>query len=160
MGLDYGSPATLRRQEYWTMLSGAAGQLYGNHYTWTFTSGWQSNLDTPGVAQLQYVTGLFAPREWYNLVPDQNHTVVTAGYGTFSSSGSIGANNYLTAARTPDGALVMAYMPTIRTITVNMSNLSGTATAQWYDPTNATYQLDCGFSICQYGNATVYPSGQ
>ena len=51
-GMDYGSPATLRLQEYWTMLSGATGQIYGNHYTWTFTSGWQSNLDTPGVAQL------------------------------------------------------------------------------------------------------------
>ena len=25
---------TLRRQEYWTMLSGATGQLYGNGYTW------------------------------------------------------------------------------------------------------------------------------
>ena len=29
-------PQILRRQEYWTMLSGAAGQLYGNHYTWPF----------------------------------------------------------------------------------------------------------------------------
>jgi len=24
----------LRKQEYWTMTSGACGQLYGNHYTW------------------------------------------------------------------------------------------------------------------------------
>jgi len=37
-GMDYGDPATLRRQEYWTMLSGATGQLYGNHFTWTFES--------------------------------------------------------------------------------------------------------------------------
>ena len=29
---------TLRRQEYWTMLSGATGQLYGNGYTWGFGS--------------------------------------------------------------------------------------------------------------------------
>ena len=27
---DYGTPSVLRRQEYWTMLSGGKGQLYGN----------------------------------------------------------------------------------------------------------------------------------
>src|SRR5215471_17680771 len=32
----------LRKQEYWTMTSGAAGQMYGNHYTWPLSSGWQS----------------------------------------------------------------------------------------------------------------------
>ena len=29
-------PETLRRQEYWTMLSGATGQFYGNKYIWQF----------------------------------------------------------------------------------------------------------------------------
>ena len=158
-GMDYGSPATLRLQEYWTMLSGATGQIYGNHYTWTFTSGWQSNLDTPGVAQLQCMTALFAPRPWYNLVPDQSHTVVTAGYGTFSSSGSLGSNDYLTAARTPDGSLVMAYMPTIRTITVDMSKLSGAATAQWYDPTNGTYTAIAGSPFANTGAKQFTPPG-
>jgi chitodextrinase len=158
-GLDYGSPATLRLQEYWTMLSGATGQLYGNHYTWTFLAGWQSYLDTPGVAQLQCMTALFAPRPWYNLVPDQSHTVVTGGYGTFSSTGSLGSNNYLTAARTPDGSLVMAYMPTIRTITVDMSNLSGAATAQWYDPSNGTFRAIAGSPFPNTGTQQFTPPG-
>ena len=158
-GLDYGSPATLRLQEYWTMLSGATGQLYGNHYTWTFLAGWQSYLDTPGVAQLQCMTALFAPRPWYNLVPDQSHTVVTGGYGTFSSTGSLGSNNYLTAARTPDGSLVMAYMPTIRTITVDMSNLSGAATAQWYDPSNGTFRAIAGSPFPKTGTQQFTPPG-
>src|SRR5215468_9406094 len=51
-GMDYGDPETLRKQEYWTMLSGATGQLYGNHYTWTFESEWEQNLNTPGIRQL------------------------------------------------------------------------------------------------------------
>src|SRR6266513_937351 len=42
------TPPILRKQEYWTMTSGAAGQLYGNHYTWPFAGGWQNYLDTPG----------------------------------------------------------------------------------------------------------------
>ncbi len=33
---NYGTPEVLRRQEYWTMLSGGTGQFYGNHYTWSF----------------------------------------------------------------------------------------------------------------------------
>ena len=40
--ISYGSPQTLRRQEYWTALSGATGQFYGNHYTWQFADGWNA----------------------------------------------------------------------------------------------------------------------
>jgi len=157
--LDTGTPNILRRQEYWTMLSGATGQIYGNHYTATFTGGWQSNLDTPGTRQLGYGTALFAPRAWYNLVPDQNHSVVTAGYGTFASSGSLGANDYLTAARTPDGSLVLAYMPTSRTITVDMTKLSGPITARWYDPANGIYSPISGSPFANSGNHQFTPPG-
>ena len=57
-GGDYGDPPTLRRQEYWTMTSGATGQLFGNRYLWGFISGWQQNLDTVGVIQLGYLKRL------------------------------------------------------------------------------------------------------
>src|SRR5258708_7112822 len=64
--------ATLRRQEYWTNLSGATGQLYGSHYTWTFASGWQGMLDSPGATQMPYVKAVFGSRAWHALVPDVN----------------------------------------------------------------------------------------
>ena len=76
-----GTPQVLRRQAYWSNLSGATGQLYGNKYTWQFIDGWKDQLDTPGAVQMAYVTALFEPRKWYELVPDQDHTVVTAGFG-------------------------------------------------------------------------------
>jgi hypothetical protein len=161
---DGGSLANLRHQEYWTMLSGATGQLYGSAFTWRLPSswfsewrlrlfawrsslsarhllGWRSNLDTPGVIQLSYMKNLFAPRKWYDLAPDQEHAVVTDGYGmpVTSGSGSVATDTYLTAARTPDGALVIAYMPTTRTITIDMSKLAGAAAARWYDPTTGEY---------------------
>ena len=82
-GTDGGSTRNLRMQEYWTMLSGATGQLYGNHYTVRFPSGWQNYLDSPGVVQLGYMANLFGSRAWYNLVPDQTHAFVTGGYGSF-----------------------------------------------------------------------------
>ncbi len=155
---DLGTPQILRRQEYWTMLSGAAGQLYGNGYTWPFVGGWQSHLDTPGSDQIAHLNALFAPRPWWNLIPDQNHTLVIAGYGTFADSGSLGGNDYLTAARTPDGALLMAYMPTLRTITVDMSKLGSQADARWYDPSDGTYQL-IGTALANAGTRLFAPPG-
>ena len=151
-GMDPSTPAILRRQEYWSALSGATGQLYGNGYTWGFKSGWKSQLDTPGAVQMAYVKALFAPRAWYELVPDQAHTVVTAGYGTFASTGSIGANDYVTAARTPSGKLVMAYVPSARTVTVAMSQLSGPATARWYDPVVGTFTSIAGSPFANTGS--------
>jgi hypothetical protein len=158
-GMDTGTPPILRRQAYWTLLSGATGQFYGNGYTWQFKSGWQSHLDTPGSADMGYLKQLFAPRRWFDLVPDQSHTVVTAGYGTFANTGSIGANNYVTAASTPDGALIMAYMPTVGAITVDMSTLSAPASASWYDPTNGTFIPIAGSPFGNTGSRQFQPSG-
>ena len=47
-----GTPENLRRQEYWSILAGASGQFYGNHYTWQFAEGWKEHLDTPGSEQV------------------------------------------------------------------------------------------------------------
>jgi hypothetical protein len=138
-GLDLNTLAILRRQEYWAALSGAIGQLYGNYYTWGFSAGWENQLNMPGAIQIGHVKALLSPRAWHELVPDQDHTVVTAGYDTFSSTGSIGANDYVTAARTPDGKLVMAYVPSALTVTINMSQLSGPVTASWYNPVVGTF---------------------
>jgi len=131
-GTTPGIPQVLRRQEYWTLLSGATGQLYGNHYTWQFIDGWKSQLDTPGAVQMALVTALFRSLPWYDLVPDQAHTLVTSGYGTF------GADDYVTAARTTRGDLAVVYVPTARAVTVDMSQLSGPVRARWYDPAAGT----------------------
>ncbi len=149
--VEMGTPLVLRHQEYWTMLSGAAGQLYGNKYIWPFSSGWQTNLNTVGVQQLQYNTALFQSRAWYNLVPDMNHTLVTAGYGTFATNGLISTNNYVTAASTPDGTLGVIYIPTSSTITVAMSAMAGLTTALWYDPTAGSYTTASGSPFTNSG---------
>jgi len=158
-GQELGTPLVLRHQEYWTLLSGAAGQGYGNGFTVRFLSGWQTNLDTTGAKQLQYVTALFASRAWYNLVPDTNHTILTSGYGTYATSGAVSANDYATAARTGDGTLVMAYLPTVRTVTMNMASMSGAATARWYDPENGTYQSISGSPFPNTGTQNFTPPG-
>jgi hypothetical protein len=139
-----GTPELMRRQEYWSLLSGATGQIYGNHYTWQFlcrdrdangdcNGGWRGQMASPGAEQMTHVVSLFGSRPWYRLVPDQDHHVVTAGYGTF------GDRDYVTAASTPDGKLAMAYVPTARVVTVDLGALSGPVTARWYDPTNGRF---------------------
>jgi hypothetical protein len=184
---DGGSTQNLRRQEYWTMLSGATGQVYGSAHTWRIDKGWETKLDTPGVIQLGYMKDLFIRRKWYDLVPDQTHTMVTAGYdglagyigrltAYFGSHpgrlwklfayfkrlthfGSIMTNTYVTAARTSDGSLVIAYMPTIRTITVDMSKLASVTTARWFDPTNGTYLAINGSPFANVGDGHFTPPG-
>jgi chitodextrinase len=156
---DLGTPEILRRQAYWSLLSGAAGQLYGNRYTWPFVDGWQSHLDTPGSAQMAHVKFLFEARPWWNLIPDQSHTVVTAGYGDYANGGALIDNDYLTAARTPDGGLVMAYMPTIRTVTVDMTKLATAANATWYDPSHGAFTAIAGSPLANTGSRNFTPPG-
>lgn len=155
---EYTGPETLRRQEYWSLLSGASGQLYGNKYTWQFIDDWKNHLDTTGVTELQYVTKLFADRPWFKLVPDQRHKLVTAGFGSFSSSGSVNDNDYVTAARTPDGKLAIAYLPTGNTITVDLTRLKGQVNAQWYDPTTGNYTLAQGSPFPNSGRRDFSPA--
>lgn len=180
---DGGSLQNLRRQEYWTMLSGASGQLYGSAYTWRLEKGWESRLDSPGVVQLGYMKDLFAPRKWYELVPDRNHTVVTAGYDPiagyiakflvyfgrppglrtgilehvkrYSGFGSLETNNYVAAAQTPDGSLMIAYLPSLRTITVDMSRFAAPVAGRWYDPTNGK-ELEVSSSLLQNTGARQF----
>jgi hypothetical protein len=147
----------LRKQEWWTFTSGGAGHIYGNHYTWTFAGGWQDNLDTPGATQIGYLKAFLEARTWYNLVPDTNHAVVTAGFGTFSSTDQVASNDYLTDARTPDGSLVVIYTPIIRQFTVDMSQLSGPAAAHWFDPSAGTYLAINGSPLTNSGSLNFTP---
>jgi hypothetical protein len=164
---DGGSIENLRRQEYWTALAGTTGQLYGSYWTDRFATGWQRNLDTPGALQLGYLASLFAPLQWYNLVPDQGHTFVTAGYGVAytnlkaaTASGTISVDTYATAAITPDGTLAVVYLPTIRTITVNLAKFVGPTTVQWFDPSNGRYAAITGSPFANTGSAKFTPPGK
>jgi hypothetical protein len=149
----------LREQTFWTLLSGGIGQIYGNHAIWRFSTGWKQQLDSLGVRQLRYADALFSNRQWYNLVPDQHHTLVTAGYGTFASNAPIPRDNYATAALTPNGSLGMVYLPTLRTITVNMAKLAGPTTARWYDPTSGTYAPAAASAVPNAGTSRFTPPG-
>jgi hypothetical protein len=139
-----GTPEILRRQMYWSILSGASGQFYGNHYTWQFAEDWKEHLDTPGSVQVGYLASLFQGRPWFRLVPDQTHKLVTSGYGKFQSDGTVESSSYVTTAATPDGRLGISYLPAGGEVTVNMSRFPGLVDARWYDPSKGTYSVVSG----------------
>jgi len=123
------SAVQIRRQAYWAILAGATGQFMGNRPVWLFDPGWEAALNSVGAQDMERLFHLFSSHPWYQLVPDERHEVVVDGLGEFNGM------DYLAAARASDGSTVMAYMPTARTITVQMNSVSGTkAVAWWFNP--------------------------
>ncbi len=123
------STVQVRRQAYWAILCGATGQMMGNRPIWLFDQGWEAALASTGAQDMSRLKVLFLSRPWYQLVPDQKHEVVVDGLGEFRGL------DYLAAARTADGATVIAYMPTARAFTVDMTKIAGkSAKAWWFNP--------------------------
>jgi len=123
------SEVQVRRQAYWAVLCGEFGHVMGNLPIWSFSRGWQAAMDLPGSVAMMHWGRLFRSLPWQDLVPDSDHKRVTAGIGEYWG------NDYLAAAATPDGSVLVAYMPSARTFTVDMSSLAkGQANAWWYEP--------------------------
>ena len=130
------SQACIHSQAYWSILGGSTGHFFGNNPLWGLKTGWQAAMDSAGSLSMKHMGNLFNSRAWSSLVPDYNHTVVTAGYGTFSST------SYLSAARTVNGNTIIAYIPTLRTISVDMTKVSGSqAKAWWFHPSSGVATL-------------------
>jgi hypothetical protein len=142
--VETGNPAVLRRQAYWTLLAGGCGQIYGNNPVYLFTTGWQAALASQDAKEASYWNNLATAHKWWTLVPDTNHTVITAGYGSYALSGLVSANDYAAAASSLDGTLAIAYIPTSRTLTVAMTHFSNSVIARWFDPTANTFTAIAG----------------
>jgi hypothetical protein len=147
------SAVQIRRQAYWAVLSGAFGHVFGNRPIWLFDAGWPEALDGQGSSDMMRWGQLFRSQRWFDLVPDQKHQVVTKGLGEFNGL------DYLTAARTKDGSSVIAYMPSARTITVEMTQLVGHAVhASWMNPRTGKLQSAGRFSPT--GSREFVPPGE
>lgn len=130
---------TLRRQVIWALTSGSPGEFAGSR-DWLFAPGWESRLDTTSVSQIQGIRTWFQQHPWWQLVPDDQDPLITAGRGTQASQYDpidVLDSDYATAARTPDGKFAVAYVPTARTITIDTAKLVAPFSATWVDPTAA-----------------------
>lgn len=134
---------SLRTQQWWAALSGAtAGQLRGSERVHPFFAGWQDYLNTESVRQFDYQRRFLQSIPWYDLVPDRNHTLVTAGYGILDASENpdcINSNNFVTTSYLENGTASVSYAPKRALLSVDLSRFSGPVTARWYDPSDGKY---------------------
>jgi len=140
-----------RVQAYQALLSGAAGQFYGNSPIWhmgVLGGNWQAALSDPGRLDMMHVRDLFESRAWYRLVPDTANTVLTSGQST--------GDDRAMAARTNDGETLIVYAPSRRTLRINLEALSGaSATAWWFNPRDGS--VDRGTPLTSSGSRDFTP---
>jgi hypothetical protein len=128
----------VRRFQWWGWLSTIGGYISGNGYVWPFNSNWRNHLDTQGSRDMARLNAFVTSVSWYSLVPSGlggMRTIVTSG------GGSVSGSNYVAAAASPDGMLLVAYVPPAHSgaISVDMAAMSGTSRARWLDPTSGVY---------------------
>jgi hypothetical protein len=161
----------VRKEGYWAVLSGGTlGRLFGNYAIWNFTwSGattapWKNQLGAAGSVGQEWLGKLFRSREHWKLIPDINHTVMTAGYDPRAAStvageavrssvkqqpqraGDMRGDMVSVAARTSDGQTIIAYVPNgnATTITIDMSKIddpAGRAKCWWFNPRDGSTSL-------------------
>jgi hypothetical protein len=148
----------LRTQAYQANLSGAAGQVFGNNPIWHFDSGglfpvpitWQEALAGAGSRSMTQLRNLFNDIAWHKLRPD--------GDGVFLVNGQGSGLDRAVAAFSNNETLGLVYVPTTRSITIDLGNLTGPmVTARWFDPANGAY-YDIAGSPFSTNQQTIFTS--
>jgi hypothetical protein len=138
---NQGSSPPERKYLYWGSLGCIGGVVAGNRPIWLFDKGWQAALDSPANGDMVRLGQLLDALPWQDLVPSGlagMRDLVPAG------GGRPGDQDEVAAAATRDGRALLAYLPPgwrgERAIAVDLSVLSGPATARWYDPSTGAWQ--------------------
>jgi hypothetical protein len=119
----------IRAQMYSGWLCSIAGVQFGNLPIWRFGRGWEHAMDWQGSWDASVMKKLVDSRNWYKLVPDIGHKILTDGYGTNDS--------YVPAAMADNGETFVAYIPNGNAIFVDLQQLNGSKlVAWWFNPRN------------------------
>ena len=140
------SDIQLRRQMWWPLLGGMAGAFYAHNECWNFQAAvafgingdWANHYQDPGADFLQYL----AARARADLVPDYSNAILTAGQGT------LGTTDYALAAKSDDNNVVMAYTPSQKQLTFDLTSMTGAEVdLKWINPaTNAETSIGTGIT--------------
>jgi hypothetical protein len=123
------SELQIRRQAYWSVLSGGNGHCMGNHPIWLFGPGWRDALEGPGSLAMARWGAFFRDLDWASLEPDSDDRLVVAGRGE-----ERGLDRATTAIST-DGRLAVTYAPSRRPLTLDLAALeAGALTVTWFEP--------------------------
>ena len=150
---DQWTPYRIRRNAWWAALSGASGYCAGTRL-WRWEPNWRETMQVRSVREAPLLLRGLETLAWWNLVPDDKHALVTAGFGQWKQS------DYGTAALANDGSCGAAYLPTPRTIAIDLSKLKGPMTARWFDPTSGEFQAAEGSPLPNAANHEFTPPGK
>lgn len=147
--VSFGWTRKLQRfQQNSSMLAGAKGRLHGEEGNWhsgsadtnlpSQSQGKDFELNSSEVGDFLVSMNLLKARAWHLLVPSPE------GSSTLITSSRSSGNTFIAAAKTATGNLCIVYVPNGGSVTVALSQLSGTLTTKWYDPTTTTAGVNAG----------------
>lgn len=139
-----GNAFAVRQQQWTVMCAGAMGAVNGNESIWWFNSSnpkcpgvgltrtdYKTHYADPSMVASSYWAAFFKARNWWKLAPDTGNTFITSGSGSGTTASG--------ATLASDGSFGIAYVQAAGSVTADMTKLSGTITARWFDPTANSY---------------------
>ena len=124
----FGTEIQVRKQAYWSALTGGCGNAYGSPM-WDFKADWRKSLSLPGGNSMEHYFTFFNSKPWYKIVPDPEPKIIVEGAGEYAS------NDYAIAAADETGTFIVAYIPSGRLVKINTAEIRNKKLkASWYDP--------------------------
>ena len=136
----YTTAQIIRRQAYWSILAGASGEIFGHRDMYQVNKKFVQALNDPGSESMKIFQTFVQSIPWYNMKGDWAHSLFITGRGTFNSTQYPGGEDYATAAFTPDSTLAILYMPSYRTVGINMNRFKKPVVIKWFDPSTGAYK--------------------
>ncbi|WP_169704874.1 apiosidase-like domain-containing protein [Runella slithyformis] len=125
---NFGNALMMRRQAYWALLSGGSGHCYGSS-VWSFAPNWREKLALPGASQMSLFYKIMNGLPWYLSRPDTTSQLLVEGRGAY------GSDDYGVVSVLPNNRMAMIYLPSGRTIKVDVSKINGSnIRALWISP--------------------------
>ncbi|WP_082499429.1 MULTISPECIES: DUF4038 domain-containing protein [unclassified Rhizobium] len=127
--------ATVRAAAYRALLSGAAGQIFGNNPVWHFSGpgvvpapqDWIAALDSDGARSMTHLKALFDSLEWWKIPPR-----------TQASSPCEPSGTAYAAAR--DGSYALAYLIGNSGVRIDhRCRIAPAINARWFDPSSGRF---------------------
>lgn len=154
------SARQIRIQAYHALLSGAHGQIFGNHPIWHFSGPgyykvsmtWREALSSRGAIDMANLRDLFSSRPWWSLQPDLAQTTLVDRFPWWSQRAI--------AAVTADKALAVVYVPRQMSVTLDLGSLRGSQIrSTWFDPTDGGYVAAAATHLPAKGTRSFAPPG-
>jgi hypothetical protein len=155
----------LRSQAYYALLSGAAGQIFGNNPIWHFDGpglypapvNWQQAMASRGTQSMTHLLRLFSALPWWLLEPDSRNFHLRF----FLSDGLGSGFDRAVAACSSDRTFAVAYIPSVRGVILDLSQLVGpNVIARWYDPSIGRFFESRGSPFSNLGPQYFTPTGR